>query len=197
MANNIKFIIGAFGLQSLRTIKYEEGSQLDTKASIKGLPNQPNISIPAEAWSYLGTPVFSRLSLVNPENPNQRIDLDECLLEVSQSKNIVTTAVNGRNGTIKEYVSDGDYQVGIKGVLVNNEDGYNRPLELFQTLLELCALPIALRCESSYLQLFGVFNLVIQEKSFPQSEGFQNVQPFELSCLSDEPIELLLDVPTN
>lgn len=192
MANNIKFIIGAFGLQSLRTIKYEEGSQLDTKASINGLPNQPSISIPAEAWSYLGTPVFSLLE-ISTQDDSKSLIIDTALLEVSQSKNIVKTAINGRNGTIKEYVSDGDYQINIKGVLVNNEDGYNRPTQLIQALIALCSVPESLKVASKFLQLFDVNNIVIDEFSFPQSEGFQNVQPFELTCSSDTDIRLLLD----
>lgn len=196
--SSFKFIVGAFGLQSVKTIRYDEkGTALDTKSSLEGLPAKSGIKIPAEAYSYLGTPVFSRLTLVNPENRTVKIDLDEVLIEISQSVNVVTTAINGRDGTIKEYISASDWNVSIRGVLVNPQDGYNPPIQQFQTLLQLCSLPVALECESKYLQLFDIFNLVITEKSFPQSKGFQNVQPFELSCISDKPIELLIDVPSN
>lgn len=199
MANGtIRFIVGSFGLQSVKAIRFDEaGTVLDSKSSLSGLPASGALKIPAVAYSYLGTPVFSRLTLVSPEDPTLKLDLDEVLLEVSQSVNVVTTAINGRDGTIKEYVSAGDWNVSVRGVLVNYDDGYNAPLEKFQTLLQLCSLPLALECESNYLQLFEIFNLVVTEKSFPQSKGFQNVQPFELSCISDKPIQLLLDVPAN
>lgn len=190
--SNYNFIIGEFGLQNIKPKLYKAGEPLSPSDSFDDLapiPAQEVLDLPK---SYFGTPVFSRLTLADPES-DLALDIDTALLQVSQSKNIVTTAINGRNGTIKEYVSDGDYQISIKGVLVESVNTNLPPTEDFQTLIELCKLPRALDCVCAYLGLFGIYKLVVQEQSFPQSEGFQNMQPFELSCLSDKPIELLLD----
>ncbi len=48
-------------------------------------------------------------------------------ISVSQSKNIVKTAINGVKGTIKEYIADGDLVINMNVVLGGLEDKY--PLE--------------------------------------------------------------------
>jgi len=38
--------------------------------------------------------------------------------------------------------------------------------------------------------IFNIQNIVVESFSFPQVEGTQNVQLFEVSAVSDDPIEL-------
>lgn len=111
------------------------------------------------------------------------------LIDVTMSKNIVTTAIQGRNGTVKEYISDGDFQINIKGVIV----GYGqdvKPLDLKKQLIEFCKAPVEFGVASNFLSDFDIHSMVIKDYSFPQVEGQRNVVPFELTCLSDSPIEL-------
>jgi hypothetical protein len=117
------------------------------------------------------------------------VTLGIALLEVNQTKNIVTTSVQGRNGTIKEYISDGDFMINIKGILASNaQDTY--PVDLFNALLKYCTAPVSFPASSLYLNRFGITDLVIQDYSFPQVEGVRNIQPFEIKCLSETPFEI-------
>jgi hypothetical protein len=117
------------------------------------------------------------------------VTLGIALLEVNQTKNIVTTSVQGRNGTIKEYISDGDFMINIKGILASNaQDTY--PVDLFNALLKYCTAPVSFPASSLYLNRFGITDLVIQDYSFPQVEGMRNIQPFEIKCLSETPFEI-------
>ena len=109
------------------------------------------------------------------------------------SKNIIKTAIQGRNGTVKEYISDGDYDITLRGMLTS-QNASQYPLEEFNRLLKLCELNEALTIVSDYIQLFGIYDIVIDSSSFPQREGFQNTQLFELKCVSDKPIELIENV---
>ncbi|MEI8137589.1 MAG: DUF6046 domain-containing protein, partial [Bacteroidota bacterium] len=73
--------------------------------------------------SYLGTYTFSNLSLTDKSTGNT-IVIDTALFNVTQTKNIITTSIQGRNGTVKEYISLGDYNVTIKGVLTGTNGLY-------------------------------------------------------------------------
>lgn len=145
----------------------------------------------ANAIGVLGNPVFSNLILTSQDG-SLSLRIDTVLITVSMVKNIVKTKVSGRNGTFKEYISDGDYRVDIRGVLVSpNSQVY--PRDDIQTLKDLAELPEGVQASSDFLNLFGVKNLVIEQFTFPQNEndGY-NTQPFTIKALSDEPLELLI-----
>jgi hypothetical protein len=145
--------------------------------------------------SYLGTPVFAPLqikdgsyTLDGKKITYKGIDLKVVLFDISFGKNIVKTAIQGRNGTVKELISLTDRSVNIKGVLVSPNSDY--PEEQMQQLLEICDLQTDIEVVSPFLALFKVYNLVIEDCKFPQREGFRNLQAFELSCVSNNPIEV-------
>jgi hypothetical protein len=137
---------------------------------------------------YLGTPVFSDLILESADGVVAY--LGEVLMVVSQTKNIVSTVVVGRNGTVKEYVSDGDYQVKMQGLIASNNTLY--PKESVWKLLKLLKKVESLKVTSWFLQQFDVYDLAITDYSFPQNEGCENMQLFEISALSDTPVELIV-----
>lgn len=142
-----------------------------------------------ERISYLGTPIFTDLWL-KQDDSDTGLRIDTVLMDISQQRNIVTTAVQGRNGTVKEYISDGDYQVTIRGILVEPEP-YDYPAEQVRELLRLCRIQAAVQAVSPFLQLFQIYDLVVTDYRLPQIEGYQNMQPFEMTCISDTPIELI------
>lgn len=144
-----------------------------------------------ERLSVLGTPVFTDLWLKENDS-DAGLRIDTVLMDISQQRNIVTTAIQGRNGTVKEYISDGDYQITVRGILV--EAGpYDYPAEQVRELLRLCRVQAAVQAVSPFLQLFQIYDVVITDYRLPQLEGYQNLQPFELTCISDTPIELIED----
>jgi hypothetical protein len=154
---------------------------------------------PDNGKSYLGTPVYSYIEF--PEGSyetliGERIDFDgvrvnEVLLEVSMAKNIITTAIQGRNGTIKEYVSDGDYNISVTGRLVNEKNAV--PEIALNALKEICKVPDTLAVNCPFLQYFDITACVITDYSFTEIEGSRNQIDFSLSLLSDTP-KLIIDL---
>lgn len=160
--------------------------------------------------SYLGTPVFDQVIIaegqyfeiqdVSKENPIpfESLTLQTVLLEVSQTKNIVTTALQGRNGTIKEYVADGDFAITMTGGVIGEMDtngnvqdiGNFYPEVDTKRLVEICKVPNQLTITSNFLQLFGINEVVITSYNINQQQGTRNLQPFVLNLLSDNPIDL-------
>jgi len=156
---------------------------------VYGTPLPPEV----EGTGLLGLPIFTRVTF--PANAFRgEVILDEPIVEVSREKLIITTDIAGRDGSVKEYISNGDYAVTIKGILASDpKDGqYARryPTREVQRLKALINVPEALPVTGRLFQLLGIRNLVIKGESWPCLPGFTNLQAYELRCLSDEPIEL-------
>ena len=149
-------------------------------------------SISPTKTSWLGTLIWSDMIL---KYDNQEIYFDTVLFNVSQSKNIVKTALQGRNGTIKEYISDGDYVIDIRAAIVSQ--GREYPEDAVRNLVGLLAIPEALEVVSPLLQLFEVYSIVVEDYKLLSQEGFTNTQLVEINCVSDSPIELISDDTTN
>lgn len=193
-----KYILTGFGLQVLRPKLYAPTST-GLEAVIKDYPEADvevvtNMNTDADdqaVLSYLGTPIWADLQLRSKDG-SLSVLMDMVLVDVGQARRIVETFVEGRPGSIKEYIADGDFEFTIRGALVS-QDAHSYPREEVSTLIALLKLPEAVEVISPYVQLFGVYDLVVFDYRFPQQEGFQNMQLFEITAKSDLPIELVED----
>jgi len=121
-------------------------------------------------------------------------------MTVNQTKNIIRTPIQAKSGTIKEYVSDGDFEIDVSGILVSEgENTY--PTDQVESLMQLFSIPDSLRITSEFLNHFGVASpkgisgideVVIADFGFPQTEGVRNSQLFTCKMISDTPIELII-----
>ena len=208
--NTAKLIIQTFGLGQLKTQVYKPGIATAT-AGEKARKNISNEYLPEnipyevqdsfsqdetlpQYYSILGTAVFSDLDMDAYVPGYNKIQIPTVLFNVSQKKNIISTSVQGRNGTIKEYISDGDFNIQIKGVLTSKNGIYpNKSVGAYNTIQDLysyCALNKSIKVNSWYLRQFGIYDIVIVDYNFPQNEGEYSMQPFEITAISDTPFEL-------
>lgn len=194
--SNFQYILSNFGLQYLRPKFYGNGKALEHQAKdyqfqqwsdnpVK-MDNAPDGQV-VKGW--LGTPVWSDIILKGGDITLQLLTV---LCVVNMQKNIVKTVIQGRNGTVKEYISDGDYQIQIVGGFFDQQkDRY--PIEKVQDLITICKLSEAVEVYSPFLQLFNIYEIVIESYEIPQDKGKQNSQLFNLKCVSDEPLPLTLN----
>lgn len=144
----------------------------------------------------LGTPVWADVTFKGGSYTDNNgktvtfgdVKLVTVLLTVHQSKKIITTEIQGRNGTVKEYIGDGDYEVQINGMLTGQNGQY--PTDDVLALKAVFNAPIAIEIVAKYLQNLDVFNVVVMDYDFPQEAGKYSTQSFSARCLSDTPIEL-------
>jgi len=143
-----------------------------------------------EAVSSLGTPIVGDLKLVYE---GDEYYFDTILLTVTQQKNIQLTKVIGRKGTVKEYVSDGDYTIALKAVIV----GDNKfPKVELRRLRRFLSIPDALEVVSEYLRIFDIYSIVVTGFEFSQ-ESIEDTQVVKINAISDEPIELTIHEEIN
>jgi Domain of unknown function (DUF6046) len=138
---------------------------------------------------YLGKPVFCDMVL-RKHSDGKGIQLLAVLADITQEKNIVTTVVQGRDGAVKEYISDGDFQISIRGALIGQSNTAFPQTEV-RALMDILNAKEAINVVSDYFRLFSIYDIVVTSYKFAQKEGFQNVQLFEISAVSDVPIELI------
>lgn len=148
----------------------------------------------------LGNKVFSNLQIQADEyeldgTKLQFRDLifDTCLFTVRQMKNIVKTPVQGRSGTVKEFIGNGDYMISIRGVIsgpkniypLNGNNVNSASVNSVNDLIAMCNAPIELSVNSWYLNMLGIYSIVIESWDLPQREGNYSTQFFEIEASSD------------
>lgn len=175
-------------------------------------PKRSIYDIP-EYQSYLNTPVYGSFIFGDLDKPNANNYVDqfgekksftplqfhECTFNISQTRNIITTTVQGFNGTVKEYVSDGDFQIAIDGVLsgVYNgksfESSTKYPVGLVNSLIRAIQIPSAIPVSNNILSsIFNINYVVVTSYSFPRNTAGMNYQRFQLNLISDRPVEIVL-----
>ena len=155
---------------------------------------------PASATNMFGLPVFVQVNFHAARNPATAetangLALLDPLVTVGAPMNVVKTAIQGRRGTVKEYIGQGDYAVTIRAILATDlraGDRFAYPLPEVQRLRALCELGVALPVSGFLLDTYGIKSLVVENVRYESLPGFGNLQAYELECVSDEPIELSL-----
>lgn len=158
--------------------------------------------------SYVGTPVFSNLEIPAGQYKSLKgeviqfdgIRIDTVLFDVSIEKNIVRTPINGRDGTVKQFISMGDYAISCQGIIIGETDAVNAGFDVSETNLvpeteirklnEIMKVPQEIEVVSEFLDFFDVSTVVIEGANFSQREGFRDSIYFSCGMLSDAPIEL-------
>ena len=121
------------------------------------------------------------------------IRITDAVIKVEQQKKIVSTSLLNRNGTVKEYIQDGDYVITINGSLIG-EQGKFPYGGLDEVLVPLMERAENLKISSRYTDAFGISEVVLTKATFDQNQmKLFNVLPFELEFVSDRNYDFLVE----
>ena len=208
-ATSPEILLKGVGIQALKARLFRTDGFIKSKSELEE-------DFKGDKKSYLGTPIFDPLTIkggrffeLDDIKSSNEIDYDGLLIpaviiEITQSKNIITTAMQGRNGTIKEFISDGDFAITITGIIIGQNEGTAGtkdarvkdignvyPEDDVKKLITILKVPDVLTLTSTFLNdIFGINQLVITNYSIPQREGSIDMQPFQISMLTDTAIDL-------
>ncbi|WP_233860992.1 DUF6046 domain-containing protein [Tenacibaculum piscium] len=172
-----------FGMQTAKPFKVSDSV---------GNEGSPNFN---EIEDLLGQ---RRLTTLAVKYGDKTIEIEECILSVSQEKNIVTTPLQGRDGTIKEFISDGDYNITAEiavsnynqiGGDENDQSAFDYPKEKLKALVSFLKLKDTIDVDSDFLKFFGIESAVVQSYNLVQ-ETHSNRQSLQIQLLSDVPYEI-------
>jgi len=116
----------------------------------------------------LGTPVIDNLifpagkykTLQGEIIEYEKLVIDNALLTVNRTKNIVESNINGRNGTVKEFINADDFTISMSGSFTSVFGSI--PIEMFQKFALIEQSPEALKVESKFLNtLFNIDKVVL------------------------------------
>jgi hypothetical protein len=190
VASSVVFGLANFaGINNIKIMDAQNSPYVVDQSAPQDVPLQKFVS-------KLGTVVYSNLIInagVILDNNGVVVDrwedfrIDDVLLTISQSKKIITTEIQGRDGTVKEYIGLDDFQIQITGRL---NGGYNvNPKELTRQLKKILSAGQPLELTSWYLQNLDITDVVVKDFNFGQTEGEYSTQYFTINALSDKRFE--------
>ncbi len=126
----------------------------------------------------------------------KQIYLPYPVISIRSSKTIIQTPLTERRGTVKEFININDYEITIKGFVINKTNDY--PEETLSILRDLNELGEAVQVACPALDLFlkrpgrkGSDHVVISSFNVIENRGVKNVRPYEMTLISDEPFNLI------
>lgn len=120
------------------------------------------------------------------------VTLADAVVSVSRERRIVSTALVGHDGTVKEYINEGDWAISIVVGLQGVQDGVMAdvwPDAQVRELRKLLETKEALRVQSSFLDVWGISRMVVKSISATQQTD-SNYQTMSISAVSDEDYEI-------
>ena len=153
----------------------------------------------AISTSVLNTPVYSNIHFLDVEyTDNQgrtiRTDgkiYDAVLITVSQAKKIIRTEIQGRDGTVPEYIGMDDYKIQVNGI-ITGANGV-RPVDQIAALKKMLDVPVAIDVACDYLNNMGIHSLIVDSYELAQHAGGYSYQTFSIECSSFIPVQLRLN----
>lgn len=148
-----------------------------------------------DTMDKLGIPWLTSVSFNYKDK--EPFEFEECIMTLNLEKNIVSTPLQGRNGTIKEYVTQGDFNITMAAAVSNYQDGgqgssiTEYPQEKIKDLKAYLDIEDSIVVHSQFLDYFGIQSVVIQKYSLTQ-ETHSNRQSISITMLSDTPYEIKL-----
>lgn len=151
------------------------------------------------ATSVMGTPVYSNIHFLDvqyTDNHGRTIQTqgktyDAVLITVTQAKKIIRTEIQGRDGTVPEYIGLDDYKVQVNGI-ITSANGV-RPTDEILTLKKMLDAPVAIDVACDYLQALGIHSLIVDSYEMGQEAGGYAYQTFSIACSSFVPVQLRLN----
>lgn len=166
------------------------------------LGNIPDVERDMELYkSELGTSVYADVtfdSVTYTDNSGRevttpRMTFAAILVSVAFPRRIVKTEIQGRNGTVKEYIGEDDAQVSFRGVITGpkGSNGSYPQIEVSR-LKDLIKAPVPIPVICAFLQNLDIDTVVFEDRQLEQEEGGYSYQAFSINAISDIPQELLI-----
>lgn len=152
-----------------------------------GTPATVELSSPITDRSYWeGRYVLTELTLCK-EN-GDTLTINDAVVSLSREKHIVRTTLVGLNGTIKEYICNGDYDINITVGIVAVENGQivdEYPEKGISEIKEFLDENKAIKVTSVFFNIFDITQIVLTQFSLRQDTDSSR-QTIDIKALSDD-----------
>jgi hypothetical protein len=151
------------------------------------------------SMSALNTPVYSDINFLPKtytDSAGRQVTTkgqvyEAVLITVSQAKKIIRTEIQGRDGTVPEYIGLDDFQVVVNGI-ITKPNGVH-PTDEIADLKKMLDAPVEIDVACAYLQNLGIQSLICLDYTFEQQAGGYSYQTFSITFSSFIPQQLRLN----
>jgi hypothetical protein len=168
------------------SLQYIKGGAYKAKTDVIPDGEEMNIS---GITDWYGRPVFGDLTLRRKENDGDEMRFMNAVITVEQTKTIVQTALQGRNGSITEYIAMAGHIITVNGSLI----GEAYPKDETEKLVRMLQESVPLKAVSEFLMMFNIYDVICNYYKFPQEITGECRQLVELKFISHEDHELTLE----
>ena len=118
-------------------------------------------------------------------------EMPNSLISIRGKKNIVSTPMVGRKGTVKELISMDDYEIRIQGVALDTD----WPDDQLATIKEIYSVneSVQLKCALTDIFMDEEDMVVIKSIDIPEMKGVEHAQTYSLDLETDRSFELIMD----
>lgn len=153
-----------------------------------GTPATTALTVPVtDRGFWEGRYVLTELILRKADG--ETLVMNEAVVSITREKQIVRTTLVGLDGTVKEYICNGDHEVSIAvGIVALDESGQmtdDYPDAGVRKVREFLDENRAVEINSEFLAIFGIDRVIVTRFSITQ-ETASNRQVINISALSDE-----------
>lgn len=146
------------------------------------------LTIPITDRSYWeGRYILTEITLRKEDG--ETLMINDATVNITREKHMVRTTLVGLEGTIKEYIANGDYDIGITvGITAVNDEGQiidEYPGDGIRKVKEFLEENKAIEVTSIFFEIFGIDRMVITRFSLDQ-DTHSNRQVIDIKALSDE-----------
>lgn len=139
-------------------------------------------------WYFM--PVFIRHKDIRGED--HTLELENAVISITGTKNIVRTPLVGRRGSVKELISIGDYKISIAAFIKSSDGSY--PEAQITRMKELYNINESVELISvlTDLLLDEGDRIVITDIQYPPTPGVEDGQAVTIECETDSAFELII-----
>ena len=121
------------------------------------------------------------------------MNIETVLITVNRAARVIKTPIQGRDGTVKEYIGLDDASLTINGIITGRNGVY--PFGEVARLRRWLDAPVSKGIVARWLGNLNIDNIVVEDYSIPQVEGGYSYQMFTINAISDLPVELKIYTP--
>lgn len=118
------------------------------------------------------------------------IKFEAVIMTIEKTARIIKTEIQGRDGTVKEYIGKDDSKITIQGVITGDNGVY--PKTAVNALMQWWDAPVTKSITCPFAQNLGITNIVAEDISIPQVSGGYSFQQFTINCISDIDVNLII-----
>lgn len=143
----------------------------------------------------LGTPWIQQVELLPVTDPVTQqawpglILPETTMVILSRKKHLVATRVAGRDGSVIEQVALDDWDISLKGLLINKES-LDPPYELVGQLHDAFEVHSSIPVSCDLFAAVGIDQVVLETLRIEDIQGTAHAKAFDIKAMAEVPFEL-------